>query len=466
MHRIRHSSLRGRLSGLALSALSPTLARRLKALVTAARRLARGDLGARAGLPHGDDEVGELARALDAMARDLEQVTRRYELLLAAAGEGIYGVDRAGRTTFVNPAAARMLGWEPAELVGRPMHEVLFPPGPGSSPDCPLTATLRDGATIAGTDGVLTRKDGSPLPVEYVSTAIRERGEIVGAAVVFRDVTERWQAEAEIERQRVALLQREKLATMGSLLAGIAHELTNPLTVIVGQTGLLREEVRGGPLVERVERIAQAGEQCLRTVRTFLALARQRAPERAAVDLNRVVRESIDLLAHQIHAYEVATVLDLGDPLPLLWAEPHQLNQVAINLVANALHALREQPPPRRLSLSTRARSPEGPVTLEVADTGPGIAPEVLPRIFEPFFTTKPPGEGTGLGLPLCLHIVEAHGGVIHVESAPARGTVVRVELPVHAPAAKRGEAASSPWTNPPAAGYTTLRRQQDSSGL
>jgi two-component system NtrC family sensor kinase len=465
MHRVGNSSLRGRPSGLARLALTPTLARRLKALVAAGRRLASGDLGARAGLPHADDEVGELPRAFDAMAADLQRMTRRYEVLLAAAGEGIYGVDRAGLTTFVNPAAARMLGWEPTELVGRPMHEVLFPPGPGPSRDCRPEATLRDGATVAGTDGVFTRKDGSPLPVEYVSTAIRERGEIVGATVVFRDVTERWRAEAEIQRQREALSQREKLATMGSFLAGIAHELNNPLTAIVGQTELLREEARGGPLAARVERIAQAAEQCLRTVRSFLALARQRAPEREPVDLNRVVRESIDLVAHQIHASEVAVALDLGDPLPLLWAEPQQLHQVAINLVVNALHALRAQPTPRRLCLSTRARSPEGPVALEVADTGPGIAPDVLPRIFEPFFTTKPPGEGTGLGLPLCLRIVEAHGGVIHVESGPGRGTVVRVELPVHAPAATRREPASSPWTNPPAQGHPTLRRQQDSSG-
>ncbi len=240
--------------------------------------------------------------------------------------------------------------------------------------------------------------------------------------------------EAKVRERSDQLLQTEKLATMGTLLAGVAHELNNPLSVVVGQTALLRQTVEGGPLAERGEKIAKAADRCARIVKNFLALARQRPPERQRVSVNQVVQEALELLAYPLRLAEVEVALHLAKDLPLLWADPHQLHQVVLNLVSNAHHTMRETPSPRRLTITTRSDPVRARAILEVADTGPGIAPEIQARIFEPFFTTKPPGQGTGLGLSLCQGLVEGHGGSIRVESQPGQGAVFLVELPVVAP--------------------------------
>ena len=226
------------------------------------------------------------------------------------------------------------------------------------------------------------------------------------------------------------------MASLGTLLAGVAHELNNPLSVIVGHTTMLQHAVEGGPLAERAKKIFDAAERCARIVRNFLALARQYPPERKEVSLNRIVRETMELLAYQLRVDNVEATLDLATDLPPLWADLTQLQQLLVNLVTNAHQAMREAPPPRRLTLRTRADAAQSRVTLEVADTGPGIPSEIRSRIFEPFFTTKPAGKGTGLGLSLCLAIVEGHGGVIRVESQAGQGALFVVELPVVAPPA------------------------------
>jgi two-component system NtrC family sensor kinase len=167
-------------------------------------------------------------------------------------------------------------------------------------------------------------------------------------------------------------------------------------------------------------------------VRNFLALARQYPPERQQVKLNQIVQEAVELLAYPLRVDDVEVKLDLVPDLPVLWADPHQLHQVLVNLVTNAHQAMRETPPPRRLTLTTRFEPAHGRVSLEVTDTGPGIPPPVRARIFEPFFTTKPAGQGTGLGLSLCLGIIEEHRGTIQVvETSPGGGTTFRIELPV-----------------------------------
>ncbi|MBI2159534.1 MAG: response regulator [Candidatus Rokubacteria bacterium] len=236
---------------------------------------------------------------------------------------------------------------------------------------------------------------------------------------------------SETKRVQEALRQSEKLAAMSEMLAGVAHELNNPLTVIVGQTLLLRRAVEGGALAVRAGKIGLAAERCSRIVRNFLAFAREYPPEHQEVALDQIVREAVELLAYQLRVDNVEVVLNLAGDLPTLWADPHQLHHVVVNLVTNAHQATREVATPRTLTLVTRADPARGRVFLEVSDTGPGIPSEIQRRIFEPFFTTKPPGQGTGLGLSLCQGIVENHGGSIGVESRPGHGATFLVELPV-----------------------------------
>jgi CheY-like chemotaxis protein len=212
--------------------------------------------------------------------------------------------------------------------------------------------------------------------------------------------------------------------------------------VVLGQAALLASTPEA-KRADRVRKISVAADRCARIVKNFLALARQHPPERSRVALNRIARESVELLAYGLRVDNVEVALALDEGLPPVLGDPHQLQQVLINLITNAHHALRKVPGPRRITVATRCGGAAGPVVLEVADTGPGIPREIQQKIFEPFFTTKPVGEGTGLGLAICAGIVETHGGRLALDSEPGRGATLRVELPAEsAPEAVAGERA------------------------
>ena len=237
--------------------------------------------------------------------------------------------------------------------------------------------------------------------------------------------------EATVRQRTEQLLQSEKVATMGSLLAGVAHELNNPLAVLSGQAQLLHGQGQDPDVVRRAAKISEAADRCVRIVRNFLALARQRPPERSHTSLKQVALGALELLAYELRTENIEVVVDLADDLPVLWADPHQLHQVVVNLVTNAHHAMRRQPGARRVTVRAWLDRERGRVRLEVSDTGPGIPAEIQARIFEAFFTTKPPGEGTGLGLSLCRSIIDEHGGSLTVRSEVGAGTAFFVDLPL-----------------------------------
>jgi two-component system NtrC family sensor kinase len=287
------------------------------------------------------------------------------------------------------------------------------------------TLDARQRALTAGAADFLTK------PFERVEVLLRIRN-MLRTRALYRALEEQNRALEETVRERTErLLQSEKIATMGSLLAGVAHELNNPLAVLSGHAQLLHETANDPTLVRRAEKICGATDRCVRIVRNFLALARQRPPERGPVVLKQVLDGVIELVAYQLRTSEVEVTVDGADALPTLWADAHQLHQVLVNLVTNAQQAMRRQSRPRRISITTRHDAIGHRVLLEVADTGPGIPPEIRAKIFDPFFTTKPAGEGTGLGLSLCRGIIEEHGGTIAVESEPGAGTRFIIDLPV-----------------------------------
>jgi len=262
--------------------------------------------------------------------------------------------------------------------------------------------------------------------------------------------------EVIVHERTERLLQSEKIATMGSLLAGVAHELNNPLAVVLGQTHLLRESVQEPRIAVGIEKIMTGAERCVRIVRNFLALARQETPERTQVGLNGVVEDSVELLAYELRNDNVEVVLRLANDLPILWADGHQLQQVLVNIITNAHHAVRQRPADARMISITTWSDGVLQVHVEIADTGPGIPSEIRGRIFEPFFTTKPVGQGTGLGLSLCRGIVDEHGGTITVESEPGQGTTFKMTLPVTVRPAS-GDAPSATETAPPVGRKTIL---------
>lgn len=398
---------------------------------------------------------GHLARLIPAVERELREAEVRrarrraeetlqesYQLLQAifeGTSDAIFVKDLQGQYIMMNPAGAQALGKSPAEIIGRTDTELvsletarLIMEHDRHVMRSGETHTFEEVTTVGG----VTRT--------YLATKTPHRdhqGKIIGIIGLTQDITDRKQAEEEMRRQRETLYQSEKLATMGQLLAGVAHELNNPLSVVMGQAGLLRQSIRSKRQIERAEKIVRAAERCARIVNNFLALARQRPTERHPMQLNQVVREAVELLAYPLRVDGVEVNFELAEELPVLHGDPHQLHQVIVNLVSNAHQAMRENAVSRRLQLTTGVGADRKTVWVEVRDSGPGISSELQARIFDPFFTTKPPGVGTGLGLSLCHGIVESHGGRISVESAVGQGAAFRVELPLEV----REEAAILP---------------------
>ncbi|MGA8810890.1 MAG: response regulator [Thermoanaerobaculia bacterium] len=236
---------------------------------------------------------------------------------------------------------------------------------------------------------------------------------------------------ATARAQREQLHQNEKLAALGTLLAGVAHELNNPLGLIMHQAAILEKVLQNDSQQERIKTILQAAESCSHIVKNFLALARHEPPRRVPVSLNEVVRAAMDLLSYGLRVDKVDVKLDLTEALPAISGDPQQLERVVINLVSNAQYSLRTRPVPRVLTLGSTIDAAGEHVLLYITDNGGGIPPEIRSRIFDPFFTTKPTGEGTGLGLSLCHGIITAHNGTITVSSEVGAGTIFAISLPI-----------------------------------
>ncbi|MGF1529384.1 MAG: sensor histidine kinase [Candidatus Competibacterales bacterium] len=252
-----------------------------------------------------------------------------------------------------------------------------------------------------------------------------------------RELEERQRAEAQLARQREIIYQSEKLNALGSLLAGVAHELNNPLSVVVGRAVMLEEALGDTPQGKGIAKLRLAAERCVRIVRTFLAIARQTTPTRQRVAMADIVETALGLANYGLRADGIKVTTYLAAPLPDLWADGDQLVQVLVNLLINAQQAMAHHDGERRIELSAKPLDPEdestlGPgIVVTVRDTGPGIPPEIQRRIFEPFFTTKAAGKGTGMGLSVCHSMVRSHGGSIRVANHPQGGAQFEILLPV-----------------------------------
>jgi PAS domain S-box-containing protein len=348
----------------------------------------------------------------------LERLRRQNELILNSAGEGIYGLDLAGNATFVNPAAAKMIGWEIEELIGRPMHAMLHHSKADGTPypevECPIYAAFRDGAVHRMDTEVFWRKDGTSFSVQYISTPIRERAKLVGAVVTFKDLT--------VERQT------ERLAMLGRVAAGVAHELNNALAVVLACSQLLlkRTDPQSGAYND-LDLIGRYAETCGRIVHDLRLLGRPLPLKRKLVELHPLIEETLKPLEPILASPRVQVNVVLDPLLPPLSADPTLLGQALLNLITNAVKAM---PEGGTLTVAARMRQNEF-VEIAVSDTGVGIAQEHLHRIFEPFFTIKPTGEGMGLGLTITSRIVQDHGGRVEVKSEVGKGSTFRVLLPI-----------------------------------
>jgi PAS domain S-box-containing protein len=370
----------------------------------------------------------EQSRA-EAQRRESQDLFRAF---LDNAPIGMFLKDPEGRYILVNGEMAKVLGVPRAEALGKTALEVLGREEAARVEEEEKRA-FAEGRAQVRDQFFPERQDHSSAQLFRFPVLLEGRPPRIGGFAV--DTTERLRAEAELARSREALYQSEKLTALGSLLAGVSHELNNPLAVVVGQAMMLEEDAAGTPHAERAGKIRRSAERCAKIVQTFLAMARQRPPERALVDANAVVRAALDLTSYGLRSAGISVECALAPDLPRLHADADQLHQVLANLFVNAQQALQEVPGARRLSIATRANAAAGTVELEIADTGPGVSPEIRRRVFEPFFTTKPQGVGTGLGLSFSLGVVEAHGGRLELLDR-AEGAAFLLTLPAAEPIA------------------------------
>ncbi|WP_052261822.1 ATP-binding protein [Leisingera sp. ANG-M1] len=250
-----------------------------------------------------------------------------------------------------------------------------------------------------------------------------------GYLLSYREITEQVRAEAELQEQRELAHQNEKLSALGELLAGVAHELNNPLSVVFGYSQMLQGKVQDPVLSERIDLVCKSAERAGKIVKTFLAMARQRPTRIEICSLNDIVATALEVSGYSLKANGTIVETELDETAPPVACDFDQLAQVFSNLIVNAGHALQDQREDGRIMVRSYHEAETDRTVVEISDNGPGIPKDIQSRIFEPFFTTKDVGEGTGVGLAFSHKIVESHKGELSLQSAPGTGTSFYVKL-------------------------------------
>jgi PAS domain S-box-containing protein len=357
------------------------------------------------------------------MERRLYQQQEFARRLVDSFPDLILVLDAAGRYTFTSPRVKDVLGYEPEEYDMQELGERTH-----VEDRAPLQSLFSEFVagrkSFASLEIRVRHKQGEWRRIRcHFSPLFAETGRIDGVIISGRDVT-------ELKRLEEQLIQAEKLAAMGQMLAGVAHELNNPLTAILGVTELLRERVGLDESIKRqLDLTHRQARRAARIVQNLLEFSRPAAPQKISLDVNSLIERTLQLHEHSLRRNNVGVEFTSQPTLPQVVGDANQLIQVFLNLITNAEHAIREARESGRINI--RLGQIGGHVSVTVQDDGIGIPAEALPRIFDPFYTTKRPGGGTGLGLSICMSIVKEHGGSIDVETLPAGGSAFTVFLPM-----------------------------------
>jgi len=362
-------------------------------------------------------------RTMERQLRSQEEFRRH---LLESFPDLILVLDLKGQFTFVSPRIRELLGYGPEALLGNNIEDAensspelaklyrMVAAGENSRPSCEYGAR---------------HQDGSGRTMLGVASPLRDaESKLTGVILSVRDVT----IEKKLEQQ---IIQSERLAAMGQMIGGFAHELNNPLTAILGNAQLLEDRETDETARKRIETLNQEARKAAEIVKNLQFFARPPAPGHSLVDVNELVQRTVQMQSYPLRKSNI-TVDFLPEPtLPTVVADSNQLMQVFLNLLLNAEQAIREN----REKGTIRVRLGRNPdsVWIVFQDDGPGIAPETLPHIFDPFFTTRRPGRGTGLGLSICKTVLREHAGNIEAASAPGGGAVFTITLPTGVGAAE-----------------------------
>ncbi|MDX2496882.1 MAG: response regulator [Desulfobacterales bacterium] len=376
-----------------------------------------------------NDDALELAlvRAFEkiAMRKKLREYDRNRAmndiLINELIQEDILIIGSDYRVLDINEPLLNKLGLEKEEAVGRFCYEITHrqnTPCSGENHQCPLVQTLK---THKSSKETHVHKDKNNNNIYYSISAypLFENGQVVGAIELSRDIT------ADINA-RQAMMKQDKLASIGRLSAGVAHEINNPLTTILTSTMLIQEDMApDDPIQEELETIANETLRCRKIVTSLLDFARQTKPAKKHYNINKIVGECIKLTRKQATFHDLAIVSNLSDDMPTVLMDKDQIQQAVINLILNATDATDSG---GTITVSTQFIPQDKIVEIAISDTGKGILGENTDKIFEPFFTTK--DSGTGLGLAITHGIIGQHGGTINVKSNQSQGTTFTIKLP------------------------------------
>lgn len=326
--------------------------------------------------------------------------------------------DTLGHYVYVNRPFERRLNKPSADVLGKTDFDIWPPAVAHQLHDndalvLVTNAPVEKVETMPGLEGEVEQWLAFKFPVSDASGA-----RYVGGMAV--DISERKKLEEQLRRT-------ERVAELGTLATGMAHEIGTPMSVILGRAEYLMERVKDEPTKKGLKTIVSQVERITKVMNQLLTFARRRPPERRAVDLRRTIEDNLEIFHERLERHRIKVEKTFAEACPLVYADADQMSQVAINLVMNAVHAM-----PEGGTLRIGLAPSDGMVKLTVADTGHGIPQEVIAKIFDPFFTTKEFGKGTGLGLTVVKGIMEEHGGSVSVDSEPGNGTTFTVTLPIN----------------------------------
>lgn len=422
--------------------VSWVVTRPVRSLTRAAQQIRDGHLGLQV-VATSKDEIGELVESFNQMSDELlkqhnvlaernqrigiakEQAAWERDKLRAIIDsmvEGVIFVDAEGRISMCNSSALRTWGKSAEDMLGRPLLECHPPKARERVAEILQHAQQTPNFAVAHT--MALRKGRC---VSTYSSVHSEDGRYLGLVLISQDVSEKAAMEQEHARLRDQLFQQEKMVLVGQIAASVAHELNTPLGTILLRAQLVRHQMGQDHDLSDLAVIEDEAQRCRRIIDSLLGFSRRSEGTVSATDVNALMQESLSLIQNDLGLKGITVATDYAGNDATVLADADQIQQVLLNLLANAADAM---PEGGRLEIATRLLPDEGGVEVRVTDDGCGMTPDVLERAFETFYTTKERGKGTGLGLAICRRIVEEHEGQIDIRSSPGQGTTVLVRLP------------------------------------
>jgi PAS domain S-box-containing protein len=375
----------------------------------------------------GDDIEAYVSMDFDLPTRGgLEEKLQRSNAflrnLIFSAVDGVIASDKKGKILIFNDAATNVFGYTVDEALHHINVRDIYPKNNAYEVMRNLRSDEYGGkGKLQSYQVYVISKDGEIIPIFLNASIVYENGEEIATIGFFHDLREELKIKEELEKTQLQLLQAEKMSSLGKLAAGVAHQLNNPLGGITLFAKLILEEydLEEGAK-DDLHRILRDAKRCRDTVKELLEFTRQTRHLMRHHDINRALTRTLFLLESQTLFHNIAINKDLAPSLPLVLSDIQQLYHLFMNVVLNAAQAMEGR---GTLTIKSRLHPDMNRVCIDITDTGPGISEEHLPHIFEPFFTTKDEGKGTGLGLSLAYRIIQNHGGHIHAESSPGKGT-------------------------------------------